>query len=288
MNLGTVIWCLIATVGGIDYCLLAAQGIGVTEIRLPLVAVITLCVASRLYRRRSPPIACLTTAVAQITAFSHVGALLTYAAMAATPAPLADALFNRADAAIGFNWLEWYQTIEAAPLVHFTLALAYASVPVQGVGLILYFSFKDERRVQEFLMAAIFAVLLITPIMMLLPAIGAWTQHGIGLVEPWRADILLLRSHTLTTIRQTQGIISFPSFHVILAVLLIYMARGCALFWPTVFVNVLMIVAVPTEGAHYGVDVLGGFAAAFVIIAATRALVSEGLTRRPDRRLAVT
>ena len=106
------------------------------------------------------------------------------------------------------------------------------------------------------------------------PAVGAWSQHGVG-IEPWRADILALRDHALPVIGRTQGIISFPSYHTVLGVVLAYAARGRKWFIPSLVLNLLLIAAVMTEGAHYGVDLLSGLAVAFVSIAATRWLLAR-------------
>lgn len=275
MNADALIWWLIGAVGMADSLLLVTQRMTVTGKSTALLAVVFLCAVSILYRHRAASIARLALVGAQVAAFSQVGAILTYTAMAASPFPIADALLSRADAAIGFDWLAWSDFVRAHPVFRSALVLAYASIPVQGIALIGYFSFKDAGRVHELLIAAILSIILITPIMVLLPAIGAWTQHGVGLIEPWRNDILALRSHAMVKIGETQGIISFPSFHTILGVLFINMARGCKCFVPVLILNLLLIVSVLTEGAHYGVDVLSGFAATFVVLAAAQFLLAR-------------
>jgi membrane-associated phospholipid phosphatase len=234
-----------------------------------------LCSLYIAYRKRAPFLARLSVSGAQLVVFSRVGAVLTYAAMAASPFPLADVRLGQADAAFGFDWLAWFGYVNANPQFHVVLSLAYASIPVQGIGLILYFSHQDERRVDEFLMAAMLSIILITPIMFVLPAVGAWSQYGVGMVEPWRDDILALRSHTMIAIGEPTGIVSFPSFHTVLGVLFATMARGHGLFVPILTLNLLMIASVMSEGAHYGVDVLSGVAVAFVAFWASRFLLTR-------------
>jgi len=108
--------------------------------------------------------------------------------------------------------------------------------------------------------------------MVLLPAIGVWSQHGVG-VEPWRAEILALRSHTMLTVSQTQGIVAFPSFHTVAGVLLTNMVRGRKWFLSVLALNVLMIVSVMTEGAHFAVDMLSGLVIAWIAITASRSIL---------------
>ena len=273
----TLIWSIIAAVGATDGFLLLAQGMRLDMHWLALAVAIFLCTIAFAYRHRSAEVVSLAMGGAQIVVFSYVGAILTYVAMAASPFPTADALLTRADAALGFDWRAWFQFVNANPKLHFVLAAAYSSIPTQGLVLILYFSFFRPERVSELILAAMLSILIITPLMFVLPAVGAWSQHGVA-VEPWRSEIIALRSHTLLTIGNPQGIVTFPSFHTALAILFVNMARGSRLFAPVLVLNLLMVASVPTQGAHFGVDVVGGLAVALVAFAAARALL-----RRCDR-----
>jgi hypothetical protein len=263
----------------IDYFLLVAQGMTVAINRAQVAVVIFLCGLSVVFRRRNPPAARLFISVAQILAFSYVGAILSYAAMAASPFPLADTLLGHADTALGFDWLAWFTWVNTHPAVHFVLALSYASIPLQLTGLLVYFAYADPRRVDELLLAGVLSVGIIIPLMVLLPAVGAWSQHGVGIIEPWRHDILALRSHTLLTIGEPEGIISFPSFHTILGVLFANMARGRRWFLPVLVVNLLLIASVMSEGSHYGVDMLSGLVVAWLALAASRSTVNRCVYR---------
>ena len=120
------------------------------------------------------------------------------------------------------------------------------------------------------------SIMIITPIMFLLPSVGAWSQHGVGMIEPWRERYTRLRSHAMTAIvvAKTEGIISFPSFHTVLGVLFTNMARGYRSFLPIAILNLAMLASVMSEGAHYGVDMLSGVAVALVALAATRFLLA--------------
>jgi membrane-associated phospholipid phosphatase len=274
MNAQLLIWSVIAAIAAVDAVMLPAQGMTIASRWPAFGLVVLMCCLSALLHRRNPAAARVAAAVAQIWALSDAGAILSYAAMAATPFAMADASLARWDAALGFDWMAWYAWVHAHPAVHWALAGAYASAPIQVVLLVLYFSYVDPKRVDELLLAGILPIGIITPVMMLLPAVGAWSQHGVG-IEPWRADILALRDHALAVIGPTQGIISFPSYHTVLGVVLAYAARGRKWFIPALCLNLLLIAAVMTEGAHYGVDLLSGLAVAFVSIAATRWMLAR-------------
>src|SRR6185437_3515788 len=115
----------------LDWVLLALQGMTVALKWMEVVVIAFLCGMSLTFRRHNPPVSRLCMSVAQILAFSYVGAILSYAAMAASPLPLADASLSRMDAAIGFDWPAWFSWVSVHPKFHLVLALSYASIPAQ-------------------------------------------------------------------------------------------------------------------------------------------------------------
>lgn len=258
----------------LDWVLLATQGMTVALKWMEVVVIAFLCGMSLAFRRHNPQVARLCMSVAQILAFSYTGAILSYAAMAASPFPLADAPLSRMDAAVGFHWLAWVTWVSAHPIFHFVLALSYASIPLQLTALLVYFGYVDARRVDELVLAGIMSTAIIIPVMVLLPAVGESSHHIADMVEPWRRDILALRSHTLMTVGDPDGIIFFPSFHTILGVLFINMTRGHRWFLPTLVLNLLLIASVMSEGSHYLVDMLSGLAVAWIAIAASQSTLA--------------
>jgi PAP2 superfamily protein len=286
MNTQTLIWGLIALTGAVDYVLFVTQGMAIVNDWSIALLLLTLFCLSVALERHVPPVARLIGAFAQLFAFSQVGGLLTYAAMAASPFPLADGLLNHADTLVGFDWTAWFDWLQVHPMLHFLLAKAYNSIPYQLAGLLFYFAYADAHRLDELIVATIFSVGIATIGMIFLPALGAWTQHGIGMVEPWRDDIIALRDHAMRTVRHTQGIIAFPSFHTAAAVLLVNMTRGYWFFVPVLVVNLAMITSVMTEGAHYGADMLSGLVLAGASISAARGLLTRCQTVRASWLLA--
>ena len=284
MGIQSLIWALIAATGVVDYILFTAQGMTITLNWWDVIIVATLYGLSVATRQRIPPAARLLGAFAQIFAFAQAGVYLWYGAMAASPFPMADTLLSRADAALGFDWLAWFTWIEAHPTFAFILAKSYSSIPSQILLLVIYFAYADAKRVDELLLAAILSVPVIVTGMVLLPAVGAWSQHDVGMVEPWRADILALRSHTLVTVVATKGIVSFPSFHAELGIFFANMARGRKWFLPVLILNLILLASAISEGAHYGVDILGGIVVALVAIVASRSI----LARFPSEGIAET
>ena len=69
------------------------------------------------------------------------------------------------------------------------------------------------------------------------------------------------------TWRDAQGLITFPSFHVIWGVLIVLAFR----WWPITLLNLVMLISTVPIGQHYVIDLLGGFlVCAFVVPIANR------------------
>jgi membrane-associated phospholipid phosphatase len=79
-----------------------------------------------------------------------------------------------------------------------------------------------------------------------------------------------MRNGSWPVIRDMEGLISFPSFHTVSAILF-----GWALFpvrklrWWALALNAALIASTPVQGAHYFIDILGGaLVAAYAILVA--------------------
>ena len=89
---------------------------------------------------------------------------------------------------------------------------------------------------------------------------------------------------TTLNVRQMQGVVQFPSFHLAMAVLLIYAMRGIRYWFPIMlFFNILVILATPAIGGHHLTDLAGGaLVTAFAIGIAGRSREQEQITPKPS------
>jgi membrane-associated phospholipid phosphatase len=79
------------------------------------------------------------------------------------------------------------------------------------------------------------------------------------------------------------GIITFPSFHTVIAIIFIYVHRPPShSFIPVAILNVLMLLSTPSEGHHYLIDLISGAVVAAICIAIVRG------TMRPIKRVSET
>ena len=146
------------------------------------------------------------------------------------------------------------------------LNLAYVAIPVLVFAAILVPSFYGGRLAsRRYVLAVVVATVFTSMLFALWPACGPW------MTEPLQptleqaavtARLTLLKSRAPASLDlQHTAIVSFPSFHVILAVLsaiaLNGIPRARRLAW---VLAILTCVSTITTGWHYGFDVLGGLA----------------------------
>ena len=188
--------------------------------------------------------------------------------------PLQDQHLAAADAAFGFDWLQFAHWVDRHPHIALILRRAYDTIPLQialPVVLLAFAQRADELRVYILGFAVAFAATIVASALM--PAAGP-----IALVDRASFDVLGFTGATpidhLTLLRKPGpfimtenpgGIATFPSFHATVAVLTVLAIRRFdRVVAGLVVLNAAMLVGTITEGAHYLVDVIAGSAMAVV------------------------
>ena len=185
-------------------------------------------------------------------------------------APLTTAALAAADAALGFDWRGWYDFLAPHRGLRFALWLAYSSLFPQILLTIFWFSSTgaDDTNYE----------LLLTNIVSLSATTAVFLDFRRSATRKPRVDpiwpvLLALRAGGPLSfdLSQLQGLISFPSYHTVLVVLLTYAHRHSALFLPVALVNAVMLFSIPSVGQHYLIDMIAGAAVAGLAIAVTTA-----------------
>ena len=207
--------------------------------------------------------------------FSVLGCIFTYVA-ARVNLPLRDIEFAHFDALLGFDWYHWASFVVSHAKFELLLAIAYSTILPQTIGSVIYFShIQRPDRNDDLLWTTMIAAMLTTVISALLPALG---PHFKGQYVEWSATLAAIRDGSASTfsLEHLDGIIAFPSFHTVAAVLLVYSHRPPVPSFSVILVlNLLMLLSVPAAGQHYLVDMISGAAVAAISIVAVRLAVGS-------------
>jgi len=195
------------------------------------------------------------------TFFSIFGLHLTYLA-ATLDLPLRDAALARADQMLGFDWRNWHNDVVANGPVLKTLILAYESFSFEPIAIIAILALSGRGSNREFLLSAIFALVITTVLFAVLPAYGP--DEAFGDISRWHPILDQLRAGQRGPM-DFAGIITFPSFHACLALLYTIAVRGSRAGFLIVGAwNLLVLISCVPLGNHYLVDVIAGCCVAVI------------------------
>lgn len=200
--------------------------------------------------------------------------------------PLIDPLLVHWDALLGFHWpavIAWFQ---ASPFWDSILTLAYMSSLPQIAVLVVVLAFTGRSiKLNRFMNAFFVAATITVGFWALFPSLGSLAYYlnagltvntsGLTLDHAYVETLNYFFAgnwQALDADRMT-GLIAFPSFHSVLAVVTIYGFWRVPHIWlPALALNTFVIISVPVDGGHHLVDVFAGVAVAIVSI-----LLAEGL-----------
>jgi membrane-associated phospholipid phosphatase len=259
------------------------------------------CLAiSWFYRRIRPDpwIAMGARTIAQLAIILTLGVLLSY--VAAAPAfPYRDADFHSIDQRLGLDSLAYLHFLDARPLLHGVIGMAYASIRLQTVLVVCALvAASDFGRLQRYVIAVAVALVMTLTVFVFLPAGNIYTGLDISPkdfpnlslpgVFDHVAPLAAARNGASYTIdfNALAGLISFPSFHTASAIMFSWALFSLPkLRWGVLALNVLMVAGTPIDGGHYFIDLAGGAAVAWLAILCAAWLQRAGVpTVRPQMR----
>jgi len=205
------------------------------------------------------------------TAFPFLGVRLSYLCFA-IGRPLTDTAFAHADDVLGLDWLAWANFVSRHPLFLRAQWIAYGSYIWQPAVAVVVLALRRPREGNAELFNALFISLVLTLVTVaLFPAIGALA--ALGLNAPAAPIVHILREAPAAHPLPYSGIVAFPSFHTVMAILFVYASRGSRYLFPAAFLlNALVVISVPLGGDHYFVDVFGGAVVSFIGITIARTM----------------
>lgn len=201
--------------------------------------------------------------------------------------PWADSMLSSADNRLGLDWIGYIGWLNDNPRLFGAIEWTYAALDLYAAVFFVGLSFCRMRRKRCFEFIALFVVCacMCMAIGGFFPAKAAMIHYSPDLTQfqNIRPTMGTYHIENLTALRASSapvlsigdlpGLVTFPSFHTAMGLLIIYACRGNPLlFGISLMTNIAMITTTPLLGSHYFVDLIGGGVAAMITITIIRVL----------------
>lgn len=221
------------------------------------------------WRRPEPQLSAMLFGAGFLCAFSASASVLNYFLITVAGAPI-DPILIKADHVLGFDWYNVLVGMASYPLLNEALFRIYNMVlPGMAVLIVVLGCTGHAERIYRYCLAVAVGALIAIAFWGTFPSVGAkafydlpqWVEARLSLsVTPQYGHelmALLKNGPGYISPSDLRGLIAFPSYHGVLAMLLIWFARPVRwLFWPYLVINVIVLISTPIQGGHHMVDVL--------------------------------
>lgn len=220
--------------------------------------------------KNAPRIAIAIIGVAIFMGFTAVSTVFIFA-LFPLPNPLIDSSLIGIDSKLGYHWPGFVGWLAQAPGIAKALGYLYhTALPQMVLTIVLLASLGRERTLHRFLLVGIISLVITVTIWWLWPSVGPSGSQMIpedvrlatGLYfDPAYGEYL--RSLVEVGPRRISpevvtGVVAFPSYHMIMALMIIWFTWRTSLFLPALMLNVAMIPATLSHGGHHLVDLFAG------------------------------
>jgi len=239
-----------------------------------------LLMASHFYRtvRPDPRLAAMLFGAGFLCAFSCEASSLNYLLLTKAGTRI-DIALSGLDRAMGLDWPSAVRWMARHPRLNAASLIAYSSMLPQVALSTIVLAGIESDRVYRFCMALALSALLCIAIWVFVPSFGAFSVYlptgahlDLALDSAYAQELtrLLHDGPGLISPRSAKGLIGFPSYHAVLALLVSWYLRDAKfLRWPILALNLGVILATPVQGGHHFIDVFASFPVAAVAIFAT-------------------
>ncbi|MFN2258679.1 MAG: phosphatase PAP2 family protein [Parasphingopyxis sp.] len=278
-------WLLIAAVAAIDLVWLAVAPAQLTAASWRTIAMLVPIILAALYcarRFRDREIVyVLCAGIAFLLAAWPVLRLFNHLTMS-TALPWADPALSRMDGLLGFDWFAYIAWLDSQPWLLKLMGACYTGLDRYSVFFFALLACAAGRRTSCFELIGLFVIsaVLCSAIGMAFPAQAAMAYYApdltgmdyvhaaVGTYHIEHLERLRGATAPILDLGNLPGLVTFPSFHTAMGIILIYVCRRSRpLFAASLAINVTMIAATPLFGSHYVIDLIGGVIAALVSIA---------------------
>jgi PAP2 superfamily len=238
----------------------------------------------------TPRLALALIGVAIFMGFTAVSSVFIFA-LFPLPRPLIDPWLLSIDAGLGYHWPGFVEGLAVYPF--FARALGYlyhTSLPQIVLTICLLATLGRTQTLHRFLLVGILTLVAAVAIWWLWPSIGpsgfqtipeaARLATGLYFDSDYGAYLrqLVETGPARISPEVMTGVVAFPSYHMVMACMVVWYTRGTVLFLPALGTNALMIPATLSHGGHHLIDLLAG-----VVVFAVCAVIA-GRILPPDRQ----
>lgn len=227
--------------------------------------------------------------------FSAGADFLNYLLLTVAGHPIDQTLAN-IDRAIGFHWPLLIAWAAAHPFINSALHEIYETSLPQIAALIVCLGiFRQPDRIYGFCIALAIGAGIAIGFWTLFPSFGAFAVYHLPEQVALKANAALDGTYAreLTGLlaygpgrigpREVKGLIGFPSFHTVMALLTIWYARKLpVLRWAALALNILVVASTPIHGGHHLVDLIGGAATTCAAVWLSGRILASARDRQPS------
>jgi hypothetical protein len=229
------------------------------------------------WKRSEPALAAMLLGTAFLCTFSAAASVLNYFLLTVA-GPRIDYLLAVADRALGFDWYRMMLVMGHHPVFNQVLFRAYnVALPEIAILLVALARCGRAETIYRYCIATASGALVCIFLWTLAPSFGAMSLYALppGFDLPLsvnddygRALVALLRDGPgFISPSELRGLIGFPSYHGVLALLAVWYGWQIRMLrWPLLLTNLLVLVATPVQGGHHLIDVLASFPVAALAI----------------------
>ncbi|NBB98656.1 MAG: hypothetical protein GVY34_10920 [Alphaproteobacteria bacterium] len=187
--------------------------------------------------------------------------------------PLVDELLFAVDASLGYDWGEMVAWLAAHPDLSAVLRIVYGSSFFQLAVLLVWLGLAGRSvALQRMVVTLMLSGVVATAFWAIWPSFGPSAYIDIPAETLAASQLLVTPEYGAFLMNMAEqgideigghvilGAIAFPSFHIVMAVIAVWFARGTWLAWPYAATNLLMIPATLGHGGHHLIDLAGGAA----------------------------
>ena len=243
---------------------------------------------------RSERISIALVATGILVLFTMVLSIFNYLLLPLHREPF-DLYLAQIDTWLGYSWPGIVEFAGQHSYFNELTRYAYVSTLPQIALLVIILGFQGKQKeLHEYILFIIASGLVTIGFWAVFPTFGTSVLYDIsGAIEQtarplvgsaYGAELLRLGAEgpTYITPEDIEGLVAFPSFHTVLAILTLYAARTTSrLFAIVCVINLFVLPGILIHGGHHLIDVFGGISVAFATIYLAHPLV-QGEEIPPD------